>query len=85
MLVEFNGLVLTYGEYQNGTPGKDIYLTFEYNGTNYSFCVESYLTGPDSELYQSIENLNIGDIVNVVGFAYWYNGINTHITGVTIK
>ena len=27
---------------------------------------------------------NIGDKVDIEGFLYWYNGVNTHITGVTV-
>ena len=82
MLVAFNELTVVGVEYQNGTRGKDIYVTLSYNGVEYDFCVESYLTGPDTELYQAVEALEAGQHVNIVGFAYWYNGINTHITGI---
>ena len=85
MLVEFKNLKVLYIEYQNGTRGKDIYVTLDYIGTQHQFCVESYLTGPDSALYQAVESLKEGDIVDIVGFAYWYNNINTHITGITVK
>lgn len=85
MLVKFENLTVVGIEYQNGTRGKDIYVTLSLNGAEYSFCVESYLTGPDSALYLAVEALKAGDVVDIVGFAYWYNGINTHITGVTVK
>lgn len=85
MLVKFENLTVVSIEYKNGSRGNDIYVTLSLNGTNYDFCVESYLTGPDSELYLAVEALEAGDVVDVVGFAYWYNGINTHITGVTVK
>ena len=85
MLVKFTGLTVVSIEYKNGEPGDDIYLTLSYNGANYSFCVERYLTGPETELYALVGTLEAGDIVDIVGFAYWYNGINTHITGVTVK
>lgn len=85
MLVAFNGLTVVGIEYQNGTRGKDIYVTLSLNGAEYSFCVESYLTNADSDLYKAVETLKAGDVVDVVGFAYWYNEINTHITGVTVK
>ncbi|MBQ6075286.1 MAG: acid shock protein [Lachnospiraceae bacterium] len=49
-----------------------------------SFCVESYLTGKDSEAYKAVEALKVGDIVNVEGFMYWYNGANPHVTGVEV-
>ena len=85
MLVSFNGLTVVSIEYQGGARGKDIYVTVSLNNAQYGFCVESYLTGPDSEVYQTVETLQTGDVIDVVGFAYWYNGINTHITNITIK
>lgn len=85
MLVKFEGLTVVGIEYKNGEPGNDIYVTLSLNGAEYSFCVESYLTGPETDLYSLVGTLKAGDVVDVVGFAYWYNGINTHITSVTVK
>jgi len=79
----FNGLTVEAIEYKNGEPGDDIYLTFGLNGASYSFCVERYLTDPSTEVYQTVATLAVGDVVNVEGFVYWYNGINTHITNIT--
>ena len=81
-LVSFSGLTFVSLEYKNGSRGNDIYVKFSYNGAEYDFCVESYLTGPDSETYLAVEALQVGDLVNVEGFLYWYNGVNTHITAV---
>ena len=85
MLVKFEGLTVANILYKNGTPGDDIYVTFLYNDQLYEFCVERYLTGPETSLYALVGTLNIGDVVDVEGFAYWYNGINTHITNITVK
>lgn len=85
MYVEFQGLKVVSIEYKNGTPGDDIYVKLNYNGAEYSFCVESYLTGPETDLYTLVGTLEEGNVVDIVGFAYWYNGINTHITNVTVK
>jgi len=79
----FKGLKLEKLEHKYGEPGDDIYLTFSLNGATYDFCVERYLTDPDTEVYQTACNLQVGDVVDVEGFVYWYNGINTHITGIT--
>lgn len=84
-LVEFKGLTVVSIEYKNGAPGDDIYVTVSYNGAEYDFCVERYLTGPETEVYTTVGALVAGDVIDVVGFAYWYNGINTHITNVTVK
>ena len=81
--VVFNGLTVEKIEYKNGEPGDDIYVTVGYQGQTYSFCVEKYLTGPDTEVYKAVGELEVGDVVNVEGFLYWYEGVNTHITAVT--
>ena len=78
----FNGLTIEAIEYKNGEPGDDIYVTLTYGDADYSFCVERYLTGPETEVYAAVGALNAGDVVDETGFVYWYNGINTHITAV---
>ena len=83
-LVAFNGLTVEGIEYKNGEPGDDIYVTLGYNGASYSFCVEVYLTGTDSDVYTTVGALNVGDVVNVEGFLYWYEGVNTHITAISL-
>ena len=83
-LVSFKGLTVVSVEYKNGEPGDDIYVTVSLNGAEYSFCVERYLTGPDTEVYAAVGALNAGDVVDIEGFLYWYEGVNTHITAVTV-
>jgi hypothetical protein len=82
MLVKFDDLTFKSLEYQGGQRGKDIYVTFTKDGVDYNFCVESYLTNPDSDLYKAVEALQPGQVVDVEGFLYWYNGMNPHITAV---
>ena len=82
--VSFTGLTVDGIEFKNGEPGDDIYVTVAYGDATYSFCVEMYLTGPDTEVYQTVSALEAGDVINVEGFLYWYEGVNTHITGVTV-
>ena len=76
----FYGMTVEKIEYKNGTPGEDIYVTLGYNGASYNFCVESYLTGPDTDVYKAVGELQTGDIIGLEGFVYWYEGVNTHIT-----
>ncbi len=83
-LATFKGLTVSKVEFKND-GGDDIYVDFTYGGETYSFCVEKYLTGTESEVYLTVSALEVGDVVDVTGFVYWYNGINTHITGVEIK
>ena len=82
-LATFKGMTVEAVEYKNGEPGDDIYVTLTLNGADYSFCIERYLTGPETEVYAAVSALQAGDVVDVTGFVYWYYGINTHITAVT--
>ena len=80
--VAFKGLTIKAIEYKNGEPGDDIYVTVEKDGAEYSFCVERYLTGPETEVYAAVGALEAGAKVDIEGFLYWYEGVNTHITAV---
>ena len=82
-LAIFKGMTVKAIEFKNGEPGDDIYVTLTLNGADYSFCIERYLTGPETEVYAAVSALQAGDVVDVTGFVYWYYGINTHITAVT--
>ena len=83
-LVSFTGMTVENIEYKNGEPGDDIYVTLGHNGGSYSFCVEVYLTGTDSDVYTTVGELEVGDVVNVEGFLYWYEGVNPHITAISV-
>ena len=80
--VAFKGMTIEAIEYKNGQPGDDIYVTVSLNGQSYSFCVEVYLTGTDTDVYKAVGELKAGDVVDIEGYLYWYEGVNTHITGV---
>ena len=60
--VLFKGLTVEKIEYKNGEPGNDIYVTVSYNGASYDFCVESYLTGPNTDTYAAVGALEAGDV-----------------------
>ena len=81
-LVAFKGMTVEAIEYKNGQPGDDIYVTLSLNGQSYKFCVEVYLTGAESDVYTAVGELKAGDVVDVEGFLYWYEGPNPHITSV---
>lgn len=63
----------------------DLYFNVSVNGNTYNFCVESYLCDNTTDVYTAVENLKVGDVVDLEGFLYWYNGVNPHITAVTVK
>lgn len=91
MLAAFKGLTIAAINYKNNEPGDDIYVDVTLGDATYSFCVERYLTDPDTEVYKAFADLKAGDKVDIEGFVYWWdpdgskggNGINTHITKVT--
>ena len=80
--VSFKGLTIENISYKNGEPGDDIYVDVSLYGYTYSFCVERYLTGPETDVYKAFAELKVGDKVDMEGFLYWYEGVNTHITSV---
>ena len=69
----------------SGTEGDDLYFNVSANGTTYTFTVESYLCGKDTDVYKAVENLNIGDTIDIEGFLYWYEGAQPHVTSVTVE
>ncbi len=81
-LAVFKNLMIEKIEYKNGKSGDDIYVTVKQGAVSFNFCVERYLTDPDTALYKAFAELEVGDVVDITGFVYWYNGVNTHITKV---
>ena len=67
----------------SGEDGNDLYFNVSKDGVTYSFTVESYLTGAGTDVYEAVKALNVGDVVDLEGFLYWYNGANPHITAVS--
>jgi len=70
----------------SGSQGDDLYFNVT-DGTNvYTFTVNVYMqgTGVDSDAYKAIEALEIGDVIDVTGFLYWYEGPQPHVTAVTV-
>ena len=68
----------------SGEEGSDLYFKVSVNGETYTFTVESYLCGPGTPVYEAVKALNVGDTVDMQGFLYWYEGVNPHITDLTV-
>ena len=77
-----NDVAFLYNYDGSGQEGSDLYFTVSVNGASYSFTVESDLCGVDTDVYKAVQNLKIGDKIDMEGFLYWYNGVNPHITSV---
>ncbi len=69
----------------SGQDGDDLYFNVSYNGATYTFTVESYLCDNTTDVYAAVKALNVGDVIDMEGFLYWYEGVNPHITSVTVK
>ena len=79
-----NDVPFLYNWDGSGEDGNDLYFNVSYNGQTYNFTVESYLCDKTTEVYSAVKNLQIGDVVDMEGFLYWYNGVNPHITSVRV-
>ena len=75
-----DGAAFLYNWDGSGEEGSDLYFNVSVNGQTYTFTVESYLCGPGTEVYEAVKALNVGDVVDMQGFLYWYEGANPHIT-----
>ena len=73
-----------YGWDGSGSEGDDLYFNASVDGNTYTFVVESYLCDENSEVYQTVKNLKVGDTVSMEGFLYWYEGAQPHIINVML-
>lgn len=80
-----NGAAYLYKWDGSGSDGDDLYFKVSLNGQTYSFTVESYLCDNTTDVYAAVKNLKVGDVIDMEGFLYWYEGVNPHITSVTVK
>ncbi|MGN1148222.1 MAG: hypothetical protein ACI4TB_07350 [Lachnospiraceae bacterium] len=80
-----NDVAFLYSWDGSGQDGDDLYFNVSYNGATYTFTVESYLCDNTTDVYNAVKGLNVGDTVDMEGFLYWYEGVNPHITSVTVK
>lgn len=72
------------GSGQEGSDA-DLYFNASIDGKTYTFVIEYYLTGADSDVYKAVQALKVGDVIDMEGFLYWYQGANPHITSITVK
>ncbi len=80
-----NGAAYLYNYDGSGTDGDDLYFKVSKDGETYTFTVESYLCDNTTDVYKAVKELKVGDTVDMEGFLYWYDGVNPHITSVTVK
>lgn len=66
----------------SGVQGDDLYFNATINDVTVSFCVEKYLRDADTDVYKAVEALQIGDVIDITGFLYWYNGAQPHVISI---
>ena len=89
--VSFKGMTVeAYGDsgaafaYKNDADKTDdLYFTVSKDGKTLSCCVEFYLCGQDTDVYKAVEALQVGDVIDIEAYLYWYNGANPHTIKVT--
>ena len=75
------GAAFAYKNAENKTD--DLYFKVSLDGDVFDFCVEYYLCNEETDVYKAVENLQVGDVIDLEGFLYWYNGPNPHVISVT--
>ena len=83
VVAQDNGEAFTYKNPEEKSD--DLYFAVEVDGAKYNFCVEYYLCGKDTDVYKAVEGLKVGDVVDIEGFLYWYNGANLQATSLIVK
>ena len=78
-----DGAAFLYNWDGSGKAGNDLYFKVSDGNAEYTFCVESYLTGDGTDVYEAVEALKVGDVIDMEGFLYWYEGAQPHIVSVT--
>ena len=81
-----NEAAFLYNYDGSGAQGDDLYFNVTVGDSEevYTFTVESYLCGSDTEVYKAVEGLQVGQTIDCEGFLYWYEGVNPHITSLTV-
>lgn len=77
-----NEAAYLYGWDGSGQEGDDLYFNVSLDGETYTFTVESYLCDSTTDVYKAVQELEVGDVIDMEGFLYWYEGVNPHITAV---
>ena len=74
-----------YGWDGSGQEGSDsdLYFKASRDDITYTFVVEYYLRNEETDVYKAVQNLQIGDKIDIEGFLYWYEGMQPHVTSVT--
>ena len=81
MTVEpYDGSGAAFAYKDEEAQSNDLYFKASKNGLVCTFCVDFFLFNQDTALYQAVEKLHVGDVIDLEAFLYWDNGALPHIT-----
>ena len=66
----------------------DLYFNASVDGKTYTFVIEYYMCdengvyGAEKAAYKAVQDLKVGDKIDMTGFLYWYEGAQPHIASV---
>jgi hypothetical protein len=75
-----------YGWDNSGSMEKesDLYFTASNGGEPLTFVVKAQMYGNDTDLYRTVQNLRVGDTVDLEGILCWYNGPQPLLTSISL-
>lgn len=81
-----NECAFFYGYSNEGEEGSDsdLYFDVTLGDQTYTLSVEYYLCDETTDVYQAVQNLKVGDKIDVEGFLYWYSTQSTQVTSITV-
>ncbi len=62
----------------------DVYFSASLEGNSSLFVVESDEVPEGTDVYGTAAGLSVGDIIDLEGYMYWYNGPNIHVSGISV-
>ena len=62
----------------------DLYFNISHGGAAFTFCVESDEDPEGSDIYKAVSGLHFGDMIDLEGMLYWYNGPNVHVNSINV-
>lgn len=68
-----------YGWNGAGSEGGDIYFDVQIGDRVVTMVIESYLTADGTEVYEAAQALKVGDVIDISGYLYWYDGPQPHV------
>ena len=86
LIVDESGIVqpYTYNWDDSGTDGDDLYFMGLKDKYLYQLIVESTLCDENSDVYQVVKSLNIGDTIDIECYLIWDDYFNPYVTSITI-